>query len=130
TVKVRIGFDDLDARILPNMGVKVTFFDSAQAPASAAVGAGAGVAPDKGTSIGASQAPARASVRVPAPALVRDGARAYVFRVREGRVERVAVSTGTERDGQVEIVAGITAGEVVVLRPPAGLADGDAVATR
>ena len=134
TVKVRIGFDELDARILPNMGVKVTFFDTPQAPVSTAAGggaaSGAGASAGPGNGAGASPAAARASVRVPATALVRDGARAYVFRVRDGRVERVAVGTGTERDGQVEIVAGITAGEVVVLRPPAGLADGDAVATR
>lgn len=130
TVKVRIGFDELDARILPNMGVKVTFFESAPAQSGTATASGADAGAGSGSGSSGAAAPARASVRVPAAAVVRDGGRSYVFRVRDGRAERVAVGTGAERDGQIEIAAGITAGEVVVVRPPAALADGQPVATR
>ena len=118
TVKVRIGFDELDPRILANMGVKVTFFESAAESATTAAADDAG------------KAQPRAGVRVPAAAVVRDGTASYVWRVRADRVERVAVSAAAERDGQVEIAAGIVAGDVVVVHPAAGLADGDAVATR
>src|SRR5690606_20332290 len=111
TVKVRIAFDELDARIPPNLGHKVTSFN--QAPSTAAA---------DGTGGSGGQAPARASVSVPTPAVVRDGSRSYVWRVRDGRVERVAVSAAAERNGQVEIAAGLVAGEVVVVRPAADLA--------
>jgi RND family efflux transporter MFP subunit len=113
TVKVRIGFDELDPRILSNMGVKVTFLDSngADAPAPAASGA----------------AQPRPAVRVPAGAVLRDGATSFVWRVRDGRVERVAVRAGTERNGEIEVLAGISAGDVVVATPVADLAEGAAV---
>src|SRR5690606_35129802 len=91
TVKVRIAFDELDARILPNMGVKVTFFDSA--PASAA----ASTASADGTGGSGGQAPARASVSVPAAAGGRDGSRSRAWRLRDGRVERVAGRAPAER---------------------------------
>ena len=39
TVKVRIGFDQLDPRILPDMGVKVSFLRDEDAPAAAAAAA-------------------------------------------------------------------------------------------
>src|SRR5690606_10714683 len=38
TVKVRIAFDELDPRILPNMGVRVSFLDEASASSAAAAG--------------------------------------------------------------------------------------------
>jgi len=111
TVKVRIGFDALDPRILSNMGVKVAFLD---------LGGGE-------PSTGSGEAAARPAVRVPASAVQRDGGTAFVWRVRGGRAERVAVGLGAERSGQVEIVAGVNAGEVVIDSPPAGVAEGAAV---
>ena len=85
TVKVRIGFDELDPRILSNMGIKVTFLDtSGHEEPSASSGA----------------APARPAVRVPASAVVRDGDTAFVWRVRGDRVERVAVRVGARARGQ------------------------------
>jgi len=108
TVRVRIAFDELDARILPNMGIKVSFLEPAVA---AAAGDGAG-------------APARPAVRVPATAVVSDGGTSVVWRVASGTAERVAVLTGAERNGQVELLSGIRAGDTVVARPVAGLAPG------
>jgi RND family efflux transporter MFP subunit len=113
TVKVRIGFDELDPRILSNMGIKVTFLDtSGREEPSASSGA----------------APARPAVRVPASAVARDGDMTVVWRVRGRRVERVAVRVGAERAGNVEVLAGINAGDVVVATPVAGLTEGAAVA--
>jgi hypothetical protein len=48
--------------------------------------------------------------------------------VRGRRVERVAVRVGAERAGQVEVLAGINAGDVVVATPVAELSEGAAVA--
>jgi RND family efflux transporter MFP subunit len=113
TVRVRIGFDELDPRILSNMGVKVTFLDSsADDEPSTATGA----------------APARPAVRLPASAVVRDGGTSFVWRVRDARVERVAVRVGAQRGSDVEVMAGINAGDVVVATPVAGLTQGAAVA--
>jgi RND family efflux transporter MFP subunit len=111
TVKVRISFDALDPRILSNMGVKVTFLDSAG---------------DEPT-MGSGAAPGRPAVRVPASAVQRDGSTSFVWRLRGGRAERVAVRLGAERSGQVEVVAGLNAGDVVVDSPPAEVAEGSAV---
>ena len=103
TVRVRIAFDELEPRILPDMGVKVSFLDSAQR--------------DTGTA-------ARPSVRVPASSIFKDGETSYVWRVSEERVERIAVSVGAVRDGQVDVLSGINAGEIVVAEPVDGLAAG------
>ncbi len=113
TVRVRIAFDELDERILPNMGIKVSFLE---AEASAAAE----------TSGGANGVPARPAVRVPASAVVREGATSYVWRVRDDRVERVAVLAGRERDGQVELLSGVNAGDTIVVRPAPELEDGAA----
>jgi RND family efflux transporter MFP subunit len=110
TVRVRIAFDELDPRILPNMGIKVSFLDSAT-PAAPAGTAG----------------PARPVVRVPASAAMADGDTNHVWRVRDGKAERVAVLTGNERDGQVELLSGIGAGDTVIVRPVAGLESGTTV---
>jgi len=105
TVRVRIGFDQLEPRILPDMGVKVSFLEDSKEQNVAA----------------------RPAVRVPTGAVVKDGDTSYVWRVTKGEVERVAVRTGGERDGQIELLSGINAGEVVVAAPVAGLKDGDSV---
>ena len=106
TVRVRIGFDTLEPRILPDMGVKVSFLENRGEPSTVA---------------------ARPVVRLPASAVFRDGESSYVWRVQNGAVERVAVSTGGERDGQVEVLSGINAGDTVVATPVEGLKQGDSV---
>ena len=115
TVKVRIGFDELDPRILSNMGVKVTFLDSAAGE-------------DAGAGSGEAAPPARRAVRVPASAVQQDGSTRFVWRVSGDRVERIAVRVGAERGGEVEVLAGINAGDVVVASSRAELTDGAAVA--
>jgi RND family efflux transporter MFP subunit len=113
TVKVRIGFDELDPRILSNMGVKVTFL---------------GPNDSGDPTVGSGATPSRPAVRLPASAVLRDGSTSFVWRVRDDRVERVAVRVGTERGGEVEVLAGINAGDRVVATPVAELAEGAAVA--
>ena len=110
TVLVRIAFDELgDPRILPDMGVNVAFLE-------------AGPPPDEAV------ADAAPRLWIPAAALRGDGGARVVFVVRGGAVERRAVTTGVEDGGDVEVLAGLSAGERVVVEGPAELADGDRVA--
>ncbi|MFY9923000.1 MAG: efflux RND transporter periplasmic adaptor subunit [Opitutaceae bacterium] len=101
TVKVRVGFDKLDPRILPEMGVKVAFREPGEAKAS----------------------PVR-SVVVPKAAVRQDAGRDVVIVVRNGRAERRAVTVSNSTDEQVELSAGVAAGERVVIDGPKDLADG------
>mgnify|MGYP000438131819 CR=1 FL=1 len=68
-----------------------------------------------------------AGVLVPAAAVRRSGERDVVFVVTEGRVERRAVAQTGFGDKTVRVTGGLSAGETVVLDPPADLEDGDAV---
>jgi RND family efflux transporter MFP subunit len=104
TVKVRVTFDRLDPRILPDMGVKVTFLgDEPSAPA-----AGSG------------------RVLIPRAALREEGGTAAVFVYRDGRVERRAVGLGQVRGSEHEVIAGLADGEQVVTSGVNELRDGQA----
>ena len=106
TVKVRIGFDQLDPRILPDMGVKVSFLRDAPAPGQPAVAPRA---------------------LVPKTAVRTADGRSVVFVVKDDRVERRAISVGLENGDQVEVISGVSAGERVVIEAPQTLKDGDKV---
>jgi len=107
TVKVRIAFDALDPRILPDMGVKVSFLRD-----EPAAGAAVQTAP---------------RIQLPKAAIRTADGRSIVFVVKEDRVERRAISVGLENGDQVEVLSGVTAGERVVVDAPAALKDGDKV---
>lgn len=68
-------------------------------------------------------APARA-LRVPAGAVSLVGQMERVFVANNGRAELRLVKTGATRDGRVEVLSGLSAGERVVVAPPAGLREG------
>ena len=104
TVKVRISFDKLDPRILPDMGVKVSFL--------------ADVKP------GSPPAP---SALVPMSAVRQSDGRQVVLVVRDGVLERRAVTVGSPRGNDVEVVAGLASGERVVVVGPDDLRDGQKV---
>jgi RND family efflux transporter MFP subunit len=103
TVSVRVGFEELDPRILPDMGVKVAFQESAAA------------------------AGASSRIVLPKSAVRREEDREVVLVVVEGEVERRAVTIGENRGEEVYVSSGIAAGEKVVITGPADLADGDRV---
>ncbi|HEX6550118.1 MAG TPA: efflux RND transporter periplasmic adaptor subunit [Gammaproteobacteria bacterium] len=102
TVKVRIGFDKLDPRLLPQMAVQVWFL---------------------GDEEGASQS-AHARVLIPQAALHRDGNTPYVFVNNNGRAERRAVKPGATEGDKLEVLAGLNGGEQVILTSDKPLADG------
>jgi RND family efflux transporter MFP subunit len=105
TVKVRVSFNQLDPRILPQMGVKVAF----QGEENAAPAAG------------------KMLLTVPEDAIVKIDSRDVAWVVREGKVERRAVTVADANAGQASISAGLSQGESVILNPPSALTDGMAV---
>jgi RND family efflux transporter MFP subunit len=110
TVKVRIALGEKDARIVPEMGVRVAFLESDPS---------AGPRP-----------PSRPGVLVPAAAVRQENGKDFVFVARGGLAERRAVSlSGTLGDSR-QVQAGVSAGDSVIVEPPAGLKDGDAIEIR
>jgi HlyD family secretion protein len=73
---------------------------------------------------------ADAITTAPVSALFRVGDEWAVFRVESGRVRTTPVTVGHRNDRQAEIVAGLTAGDLVVLHPSDRIVDGSAVAER
>ena len=121
TVKVRISFTDdghvrlidpaTQPRILPDMGVKVTFLEEEKPKAAA----------DK------SPAAAPAVALVPQVAIHQDNSSKFVFVVKGDTLERRAVSLGANRGTDVEILAGLQPDAVVVVKGPESLRDGQSV---
>jgi membrane fusion protein (multidrug efflux system) len=69
----------------------------------------------------------RDAMVVPEEALVPQGTEQFVFRVNDGKVSRIKVETGQRRDGKVEIVNGISKGDVIVTAGQLKLRDGVSV---
>ena len=101
----------LDPRILPDMGVKVSFLSEAPEPVAAS-------------------AAARPRLLVPKGAVRTVDGTAIVFVVRGERAERRAVKTGANDGDLVEVVSGLSAGDRVVTDGAATLADGARVKER
>ncbi|MDD2763517.1 MAG: efflux RND transporter periplasmic adaptor subunit [Opitutaceae bacterium] len=100
TVRVRVGFDSLDPRILPDMGLKVAF-QSADG-----------------------KQPARRGVTIPRSAVRRIDGRDAVWVVRDSRAERRAIAVDLTRGDVVTVSGGLEAGEQVVIEGPETLAEG------
>ena len=107
TVKVRIGFDVRDARIVPDMGVRVSFEEKAAAGEAA------------------QQRPR--GVLVPAAALHKDGSEDIVFVLKDRRAQRRAVTLGAGSGDSRLVLAGLSPGESVIVDAPAGMKDDAAV---
>lgn len=106
TVKVRVAMKVKDARIVPDMGVRVSFLEKPREAKD-----------DKPQ-----------GVRVPATALAQRDGKTVAFTVGEdGKVAMHAVSTGIDMGKDKQVLSGLAAGQSVVLDPPASLKDGDAV---
>ncbi|MFP5306261.1 MAG: efflux RND transporter periplasmic adaptor subunit [Gammaproteobacteria bacterium] len=106
TVTVRVGFKQRDPRILPEMGVRVSFRES-----------------DRAQTTG----PAPAGVLVPAEAIQVDGDTGVVFVVTEDRLERRAVRVAGKTAGGVRVTSGLAAGDTLAVGDFAQFSDGVAV---
>ncbi|MGH8181144.1 MAG: efflux RND transporter periplasmic adaptor subunit [Steroidobacteraceae bacterium] len=113
TVKVRIAFEKLDPRILPDMGVRVSFLQEAAAQPGG---------PD------AQSLPA-GTVWVPASAVVQRDGGAVVFLVQGNKAHEASVKPGESR-GDLRAVQGIASGAAVVQSPPASLNEGARLAVK
>jgi RND family efflux transporter MFP subunit len=109
TVKVRIALKEKDERVVPDMGVRVAFLESAK-PATAQP-----------------QPAAQAGVLVPAAAIRKDGDRDVLYVLRDGKAERRAVTIGGSVADAREVKSGVRAGESVIVDAPPELKDGQAV---
>jgi RND family efflux transporter MFP subunit len=114
TVKVRIGIDQRDPRILPDMGVRVSFL--AQAPSAP------GARQERHESV-------RKGVLVPGSAIVERGARSVVFTIDGGRAHAQPV-TLAQAYGDLHFVEGIASGAEVVKSPPPEMNDGARIAIK
>jgi RND family efflux transporter MFP subunit len=108
TVKVRIALKSRDPRIVPDMGVRVSFLEQPQ---------------DK-PAVAQQTAP---RTQVPAAALRKDGDQDIVFVLHDGKAERRAVRLGGNIGDSRQVLAGVSAGEQVITEAPDTLKEGDAV---
>jgi RND family efflux transporter MFP subunit len=109
TVKVRVTFDKLDPRILPDMGVKVAFLGEEQPRPTPGGGA------------------ATPKALIPSSAVRQQDGKATVFLVHDAKVERRAVTLGSQRGEDVEVLAGVSEGDTLVAKVPENLRDGQIV---
>jgi RND family efflux transporter MFP subunit len=109
TVKVRVALEKKDARIVPDMGVRVSFLEQKRAETA--------------------QAPK--GVLVPASAIVQRDGRSVVFVVEDGSAKQRAVTPDPQTYGDLRLLpAGVAAGASVIDQPPASLRDGSKVTVK
>lgn len=104
TVRVRVGILERDARILPDMGAKVSFIEAGQPiprPAQAA-----------------------SALTVAASAVLGGADSPWVYVAEDGRAWRRNIGIGSRDGARVTVASGLSAGETVIVDPPAGLSDG------
>ena len=104
TVKVRVALDSKDPRIVPDMGVRVSFLEKTEAGKTLT------------------------GFWIPNAAVRKDGDKAFVFTVVDGKAKRVPVTVAEANDNDSRVVKGLGKGDSVIVAAPEGLAEGDAVA--
>jgi len=103
TVLVRVAIDSEDARIMPEMGARVVFQEAITTESSE---------------------PLQPRIHVPAAAVRNEGGEDVVWVLVDGRARRRVVEAGPVMGDAREVRSGLTAGEMIILDPPAGLTDG------
>lgn len=104
TVKVRVALEQKDARIVPDMGVRVSFLEQKQAQRSVQLPQGS---------------------LVPASAIVQRDGHAMVFLVHGDTVQQRSVAPEGSGQGELRLLpSGVEVGDTVVVSPPAELKDG------
>lgn len=109
TVRVRLSFDQLDPRILPDMGVKVAFLGDEEPGAQVA---------------------RKTAVVLPLAAVRKDGDKDVVFVIQGDHVERRAIGLAPGQGDEAVVTSGLAAGEKVVIEGPADLKDGALVSVQ
>ena len=104
TILVKIRFTNKDPRILPEMRAKVAFLSRQL-----------------------KEEEQKSVTAVPPSSLVIKGNQTFVFAVRENRVEEKQIKLGQPFGDMMEVLAGVEAGEKVVIKPPKKLRNGSRV---
>ena len=104
TVKVRIAFDTKDRRIIPEMGVRVSFLEKR-----------------------ADNSKPIAGVLVPRSAIVQRDGHDVVFVIDGEHAKQTPVTTGADFNDLKQVTSGLSAGAQVVAAPPADLKDGEKI---
>lgn len=105
TIKVRIGLEKTDPKILPEMSIKVGFREEAS-----------------------KNQPAR-HVSVPNAAVQHQNGQDFVWLLANGRAQRRTVKLGATAENEIEVSDGLKEGDSVIVDAPAGLKDGERVRT-
>ncbi len=105
TVKVRVGFEKLDPRVLPDMSAKVAF-ESAEPTTTTATH----------------------DVLVPEAAVQQADGKSLAWVFHDGHAERRAITVGDVRGSDIAVTAGLQAGEKIIVDNAGALVDGVAVA--
>jgi RND family efflux transporter MFP subunit len=105
TVKVRIGLLEKDARVLPDMGAKVSFLKDQVIET-----------PEK-----------LEGVMIPSSSLVKEGNLSYVFVIQNGLIRKTKVTVGSLSSNFSRITNGIEVGDNVVTDPNNELQNGQEV---
>jgi RND family efflux transporter MFP subunit len=108
TVKVRIGFNQKDSRIVPEMGARVSFLEGSTQPSSGS-------------------SPSRAAVLVPVEAVQTNGEAGIVFVISGATAERRAVRLGARTAQGQTILAGLQPGDILAVGDFDALHDGSRV---
>ncbi len=103
TVKVRITFKQLDPKILPDMGVKVYFMGQ-----------------QKTVKTGP-------TILIPRKSTFKENNKTYVYLIKNQKIEKQAVSTGTTLNNRVTILAGLKAGDQLAADGKQKLKEGQSV---
>ncbi|MFB3850382.1 MAG: efflux RND transporter periplasmic adaptor subunit [Acidobacteriota bacterium] len=96
TVKVRITFDKSDPKILPDMGIRVSFLE-------------------EGKDL--------SGIFIPKSSLLEEGEKSFSFIFNDGRLEKRELKTGEETESEIQILAGLKEGELIALNPPENIKD-------
>jgi RND family efflux transporter MFP subunit len=108
TVKVRIALKSKDPRIVPDMGVRVSFLEATPAANSSATAA-----------------PKDEGVRIPAAAVVQRDGKQVAFVVNDkNKVAQRTLTVGRTMGDDRQVLGGLAVGDNVVIDPPSSLADG------
>ena len=104
TVMVKVKFNKLDGRILPEMSAKVAFLSR---------------------EVGEDEKSPKTAINLSALS-ERDGKK-FVFLIRDNRVAVVPVTTGVKLGDMIEVTSGVKSGDRVVVNPPKRLANGSRI---
>ena len=106
TVKVRVALDSKDPRIVPDMGVRVSFLEKQE------------------------QGKPLTGFWIPNSSVITEGDGKFVFLVVDGKAKRTAVTVAESTDSESRIEKGITKGDSLVAAPDKELKDGAKVANK